>query len=462
MSDATQSEPTIIVIFGITGDLSKRYLLPALYHLFKNDLLPQPTRIVGLTRQDMTADQLFGQVELCINEVDNICDPEGLRKIRESTELLRFDPEHSEDYPRLLERLNAIEEEQGVCMNRLYYLSIPPELFESVANNIGRAGLNQSCQHDKAATRLLVEKPFGEDLASAEVLIRQTSAVFNEDQIYRIDHYLAKETVQDIVSFRHSNPIFSDIWNNQHVSAINIVAYETLGVGNRIAFYEHVGALRDFIQSHLLQLMAVTMMDLPNELTTEAIHDAKQALLNSTLAADPIEALRGQYEGYREESGNPNSTTETYAQVRLHVENAVWEGVPVTITTGKALAEKLTQVVITFHTPGAEGTDRLTFRIYPNDGVHLELNVKRPGFDDQLEQAVMDFRYKQDEAKGSMQTDAYERVLLDAVRGDRTLFATSEQVLASWRILEPVIQTWKNSSDGLATYESGSTGPETA
>jgi glucose-6-phosphate 1-dehydrogenase len=458
MNENPGLEPTIIVIFGITGDLSKRYLLPALYHLFKDDLLDANTRIVGLTRQSLTADQLFGQVELCINETDNICDPEGLRKIRESTELLQFDPEKAEDYSTLHERLDTLESEQGVCMNRLYYLSIPPELFEKTIQNIGAAGLNGSCQHGTAATRLLVEKPFGADLASAQQLIETTNAVFAEEQIYRIDHYLAKETVQDILAFRHSNPIFSDIWNNQHISGIEIVAEESLGVGHRIGFYEHVGALRDFTQSHLLQLMAVTTMQLPETLDADSIHQAKQYILDQTQPVKPSETVRGQYEGYREESGNPASTTETYASVVLHIDDERWQNVPVTIRTGKALGEKLTQVALTFHTPDSEQSNQLVFRIYPDEGIHLDLKVKRPGFDDTLEQAVMDFSYNH--AGGATHPDAYERVLLDAVRGDRTLFATSDQVLASWRILEPVIEAWRGNDTGLAMYKQASNGPD--
>jgi glucose-6-phosphate 1-dehydrogenase len=457
MTEQPDFSPSIIVIFGVTGDLSKRYLLPALYHLFKDDLLLAGTRIVGLTRQSLAADQLFGQVELCINEIDNVCDPEGLRKIRESTELLQFDPEKPEDYPRLLEHLNAIETEQGVCMNRLYYLSLPPELFVPTVHNMGEAGLNTSCQHGNAATRLLVEKPFGSDLASAQALIEKTGEVFQEEQIFRIDHYLAKETVQDILVFRHSNPVFADIWNGQHISAIDIIAKESLGVGHRINFYEHVGALRDFVQSHLLQLMAVTMMEVPDTIDAESIHHAKQRLLTAVVPADPAGTVRGQYAGYREESHNPESATETFVRLQLKVDDERWKDTPVTITTGKALDEKLTQVVVTFHTPGSEESNRLVFRIFPHEGIHLELKVKHPGFGDALEQAVMDYSYR---GHGELNhPDAYERVLLDAVKGDRTLFATSDQVLASWRIIEPLITAWHDNSERLLPYASGSSGP---
>jgi glucose-6-phosphate 1-dehydrogenase len=341
-------------------------------------------------------------------------------------------------------------------MNRLYYLSIPPELFDTTVHHMSQAGLNGSCQQGSASTRLLIEKPFGSDLKSAEALIEKTNAVFQEDQIFRIDHYLAKETVQDILVFRHSNPLFTDIWNDRHISGIEIVAKESLGVGHRINFYEHVGALRDFVQSHLLQLMAVTMMDIPDTLDAESIHQAKQKLLLATKPADPDHAVRGQYDGYRQESGNPDSTTETFAQLGLTVESERWKDTPVTITTGKALDEKLTQVVITFHTPESEQSNRLVFRIYPKEGIHLELKVKHPGFGDEIEQAVMDYSYSQD---GANHPDAYERVLLDAVKGDRTLFATSDQVLASWRIIQPLIDAWRDNPDGLEPYRTGSAGP---
>lgn len=453
-------EPSILVIFGITGDLSKRYLLPALYHLFKDDLLPAETRIVGLTRQSLTTDELFGQVELCINESDNICDPVGLKKIRQATELIQFDPKKTEDYSALLSRLNAIETHQGVCMNRLYYLSIPPELFGETVRNLGAAGLNGSCQHDKAATRLLVEKPFGSDVSSAEQLVAETNEVFTEQQVFRIDHYLAKETVQDIIAFRRSNPIFADAWNSQHISAIDIVANESLGVGHRIHFYEQVGALRDVVQSHLLQLMAVTMMELPEELDAEHVQAARQKLLSEALPADPKMAVRGQYDTYRHESANPSSVTETFARVQLAVGNERWQGTAVTISTGKALAEKITQVGITFHSSSDTESNRLIFRIYPKEGIHLELRVKQPGFDDKLEQAVMDFSYQTQDTRKNSHPDAYERVLVDAVRGDRTLFASSTEVLSSWRILQPIIEAWTDNGEGLIEYSSGSNGPD--
>ncbi len=461
MSQAGNLDPTIIVIFGITGDLSKRYLLPALYHLFKDQLLHEHTTIVGLTRQDMTADQLFSQVELCINEVDNVCDPVALKAMRDKTELLQFDPGEASDYTKLREHLNQLEDTHGMCMNRLYYLSIPPAVFNVVVHNLGVSGLNTSCQHDKAATRLLVEKPFGHDLASAQELIAKTDEVFREEQVFRIDHYLAKETVQNILSFRLHNPVFAGIWNSLHIERIDITAIEKIGIEGRKNFYEGLGALRDLVQSHLLQLLAITAMDLPAQLDGNHIHQARQALLESIAPADPTDAVRAQYDTYKAEVNNPDSTTETYVQLILHIDSERWQGTPIAITTGKALREKRTEIVMTFTNPQDQSaaTNTLTFRLQPNEGIHLQLRVKRPGFVDELQEAVMDFSYSQAFGIDSDHPGAYERVLVDAVRGDRTLFATSGEVLASWRVIEPIIQAWASNGDNIQSYVSGSEGP---
>jgi glucose-6-phosphate 1-dehydrogenase len=461
MADTPQLEPSIIVIFGVTGDLSKRYLLPALYHLFKDNLLHEHTVVLGLTRQSLDAKTLFEQVELCINEVDNVCDPVALAKMQAKTELYQFDPAKSEDYPTLLDYLNGLEETHGMCMNRLYYLSIPPSLFTNVVHNIGEAGLNTSCQHGNAKTRLLVEKPFGNDLASAQDLITKTNEVFQEEQVFRIDHYLAKETVQNILSFRLHNPVFASIWDAEHITSVDITASEKISIEGRVSFYEGLGALRDLIQSHLLQLLALTLMDLPNELNDEQTHHARQALLEAVQPADPAQAVRGQYEGYRQEVGNTGSTTETYARLKLQVNSERWEAMPIVITTGKSLDEKRTEIIVTFKNPHDEAgaTNTLTFRLQPNEGIHLQLRVKQPGFETKLQEAVMDFSYAQAFGLDSGHPSAYERVLVDAVKGDRTLFATGGEVLASWRIIEPVIAAWQGNADGLQTYTQGSSGP---
>ncbi|HYH36546.1 MAG TPA: hypothetical protein VD706_03540, partial [Candidatus Saccharimonadales bacterium] len=277
----------VIVIFGITGDLSRRKLLPALYHLFRQELLPPDTKIIGISRKPLTPEELLSTVELCVLEKDNVCDPIGLRRVQEAIQTCRLDPEKPEDFRRLSELLTSFDGD-GVKRNRLFYMSVPAGAYPPIIKNLARAGLNEE------RNRLLLEKPFGYDLASAEKLIGLLSKDFQENQIYRIDHYLAKETAQNLLAFRLHNPIFIPLWSCEHIQRVHIRAFETINIEGRKAFYEQTGALRDFIQSHLMQLLSITMMDVPTEMTSEAIHVAKQSFLDQLLPADPAKAVRGQ------------------------------------------------------------------------------------------------------------------------------------------------------------------------
>lgn len=460
-------EPAIIVIFGITGDLSRRYLLPALYHLISDNLLPEQTKIIGVSRRDVPVDELLDTTRLCVLEENHVCDPAALKRMRGALSMFKMDLSNGADYDNLLAHLNSLEASAGMCMNRLYYLSIPPGVYGPIVKNLGEHGLNASCQHGRAATRLLVEKPFGYDVASAEQLITETSEHFGETQIFRIDHYLAKETVQNILAFRLHNPIFEALWSNRHVAAIDIEASEQIDIEGRAAFYEQTGALRDLIQSHLLQVVAVTTMEPPRDMSSDAIHASKLKLLKSVepVPADKVSerTIRGQYEGYRSEVKNSNSTIETYAAIQLFISNSRWQGVPVTLRTGKALRERKTAVRLTFKHAG--GTTHhpnvLTFSIQPLEGIGVNLFVKRPGFDEELQSVPMDFSYARSFEASHGHPDAYERVLVDAVRGDHTLFATGDEVLASWRILQNVITAWAQSAADLPIYKKGSDGPAT-
>lgn len=457
-------DPAIIVIFGITGDLAQRKLLPALYHLIKDNLLHEHSQIIGVTRRDISARDLLDNTKLCVLEADKACDPTSLKRMAEKLSMYKMDLANGEDYDRLREHLNNLETKHGMCMNRLYYLSIPPQVYEPIVNHLGEHELNASCQHGNAATRLLIEKPFGYDLPSAHQLIDALGQHFHEQQIFRIDHYLAKETVQNILTFRFHNPIFEPLWSQEYIERIDIVASETIGIEQRAAFYEQVGALRDFIQSHLLQLLAIVTMEQPQRMDSSSIHAAKLKLLESIepIPADHIaeRAIRGQYDGYCEEVHNASSTTETYAAVRLHIANSRWQGMPITIRTGKALDIKTTEVRLTFRHGTSQHTNTLTFSVQPHEGIGIDLCVKRPGFDHQIESANMDFSYER-AFDDHGHPDAYERVLVDAVRGDRTLFATSDEVLAAWRVLQPVVEAWSRSGEGLHRYKKGSAGPQT-
>jgi glucose-6-phosphate 1-dehydrogenase len=458
-------EPAILVIFGITGDLSKRKLLPALYHLFKDNLLGEHTVILGVTRRDIEVNDLLSDVELCINETDGLCDPRAVAKLNAHLQMMKMDITKGSEYRRLLEKLNEIEDKEGLCMNRLYYLSIPPQVTGSIVTQLGENRLNKSCKHSVAESRLLIEKPFGYDLLSAEELITTISKQFSERQIFRIDHYLAKETVQNIVTFRFNN-IFEKVWDREHISHILITAAETIDIEGRAIFYEQVGALRDIIQSHLLQLLAVTTLDIPERLSSTRLHEAKLKLLDSVepVSVDHINehSVRGQYEGYEKDVNNPNSATETFAALRLHIDSDRWRDVPILIRTGKSLAKKITEIKIVFKADHRDGsTNILTFRIQPHEGIELDLQVKKPGFEEELQTTPMEFTYRQ-AFDDDGHPDAYERVLVDAVRGDHTLFSTSLEVMAAWRIVEPVIIHWSKGRDNLYIYPTGSWGPKEA
>ncbi len=459
---ATQLEPAVIVIFGITGDLSQRYLLPSIYHLMKDGLLHEETEIVGVTRGDISTEALFEQVELCVNEVDKICNPEALRSMREHTTMFHMDLNDPSAYDALLGRLNEMEEQKGICLNRLYYLSIPPTAYLPVVRLLGKRGLNSSCQHDKAVTRLLVEKPFGFDLHSAEKLISETAQVFQEEQIFRIDHYMAKETVQNILTFRFQNPIFEALWNQEHIASIEISAKERIGIEGRVVFYEPLGALRDLIQSHLLQILGIVTMDKPEVLDSEHIHASKQAILQQVEPVPSGEVknrvVRGQYRGYRKEVNNSESVTETYAAITVFINSPRWQNVPIKLLSGKCLNERKTEICVVFHGSADNVNNQLRFRIQPNEGIELDFVTKKPGYAYEVQTTAMDFSYSND-FNDHGHPNAYERVLVDAVRGDHTLFATSEEVLASWKIIQPVMDEWAKQADDLIFYEPGSDKP---
>lgn len=464
MSDSTapQLEPAIIVIFGITGDLSKRYLLPSLYYLFKGGLLHEKTQIIGVTRGETSVEQLFEKIKLVGANSEEQPNPETAQKIRSKTSMFKMDLDDPEAYKALKERLNAVEDANGVCMNRLYYLSIPPKAYLPVVDLLGKAELNKSCQHGNAKTRLLIEKPFGYDLQSAEALISESGQNFSEEQTFRIDHYMAKETVQNILTFRFKNPIFEAVWNHEHVSAIEISAKQQIGIEGRAVFYEPLGALRDFIQSHLIQILGIITMDKPEALDSQHIHANKKAALDqiSPVPADQVVQLakRGQYKGYRQEVSNPESATETFAEVNVLSNSDRWKGVPIKLVTGKSLDEHKTTVRILFRGTEKIANNELVFRIQPNEGFELDLVTKTPGYTDQVQTTAMEFSYASG-FNNAGHPNAYERVLVDAVRGDHTLFATGDEILASWRILQPVLDAWAKTSDDLGFYEPGSAGP---
>ncbi|HVQ44842.1 MAG TPA: glucose-6-phosphate dehydrogenase [Candidatus Saccharimonadia bacterium] len=461
---ANPPAPAALVIFGVTGNLAQHMLLPALYHLESQQLLPEEFYIVGIFRRVPDVDAILHEATAQLEQNGETIDPAVTSRLKSRLHTIKMDSTNPSDFSRLAELLHGLDDAAGTKLNHLFYLAIPPDIFETVIDNLATGGLN----HDDAdrSSRLLIEKPFGYDLASAEALIDAMSAHFDEHQIFRIDHYLAKETAQNILTFRFSNPLIQGIWSREFIDHIQITATEKIGIQGRVAFYEKMGALRDFVQSHLMQLMALVMMEYPEDLTSEAIHAEKLKVLESietiTPHSVPDVAVRGQYAGYRDEVGDPGSTTETYAALKLEVANSRWGGVPILLRTGKSLARKTTEIVVVFkdRTRKASPDNLLVIRIQPDEGISLKLLAKKPGFDDQLQPVQMDFSYSG--VFDGHQPDAYQRVLIDALRGDHSLFATNDEVLVSWRILQPVLDAWSHTAEPPQSYARGSRGPADA
>jgi glucose-6-phosphate 1-dehydrogenase len=454
------NKPLILVIFGITGDLAQRKLLPALYQLLKAGDLPEQMHIVGVSRREVTRDDVYSQLATFVS--DTVYDKSIEERLKNNTEMVQMDLLNVDAYRELLEYLRHVESSYDEGASRLYYLSIPSQAFTPIIQLLGQTGHNAPLASGDAP-RLLIEKPFGYDLESARELVGVLNEHFGEGQIYRIDHYVAKETVQNILTFRFQNPLFESVWNNRHIDHISIVAREQLDIEGRANFYEQTGALRDLIQSHLLQLLAITTMDRPTQLESDAIHASKLNLLQAveSIAPDEVDSktVRGQYEGYRTEANVSDSNTETYASIELNINNEQWKNVPIVLETGKALDAKCTEISIRFSQPDDSLVEqnRLVFRIQPTEGITIRLQTKRPGIKNVTDSADMDFEYA--ESFNERPAEAYERVIVDAIRGDQTLFASAAEVIRSWEIIENVLERWTRNGDNLRFYAKGSKGP---
>jgi glucose-6-phosphate 1-dehydrogenase len=475
--------PTTLVIFGATGDLGGRKLLPAIYNLAREGSLPDRFNLIGVARGSGAEDgfeRLAGDAiaEFSRTEVEG-----GL--LEALLAQTRFIPGSFDDpatYERLARELAELDEGAGASLNRLFYLSTAPEFFPPIVAALGRAGLHRSAAAD---VRVVIEKPFGYDLESAQALNRDVLGTFEERQIYRIDHYLGKETVQNMLAFRFANGMFEPVWNRNFVDHVQIVSAEEVGVGTRAAFYEPVGALRDLVQNHMLQLVALLCMEPPASFEAEKVRDEKVKVLEAIAAPRPDQvaeiAARGQYgpgvvggeqvPGYLEEEGvAPDSTTETYAALKLEVSNWRWAGVPFYLRTGKRLARKLTEIAVTLkpvphlalQADAGSGVqpNRLVMTIQPDEGVSLSLGAKVPGGGMRIRPVNMEFRYGTSFLSES--PEAYERLILDALRGDTTLFTRDDEVEASWAVCDPILKAWSDSPGSLATYPAGSAGPDEA
>jgi glucose-6-phosphate 1-dehydrogenase len=432
--------PTILIIIGITGDLSKRKLLPAIGQIATNKMVPDKFKIIGVTRKaDIDIENLL----------KNTVNKDFLKN---NTELFEMDLTNITEYKKLLIRLEEVEKEFGPLVQYIYYLSVPPNVSRNIVEFIGKSGLLE-----KQNTKLLLEKPFGVDLNNATDLIKDINQYFKQEQVYRIDHYLAKETVQNILVFRDGNSLFKKTWNKDFIDRIEIIVSEEIGIEGRVNFYENTGALRDLVQSHLLQLLAITLMDLPNEGNIEVVpslrHKALKQITIPNIKPLSTYAKRGQYKGYRDEVGNQNSMTETFVSIDLESKDPKWEGVKINLTTGKALKNKFTEIKIYYKKENNKESNELQLRLQPDEGISFSVWAKRPGYEHQIGRHELDFSFKDHYAT---LPEAYEQVLFNAINSDHSLFTSSDEVIETWRILDSLQKSWVNSNYDLIIYKKGS------
>jgi glucose-6-phosphate 1-dehydrogenase len=475
-----------MVIFGATGDLTHRKLLPALDNLALEHPLPAGFSVIGFARRPYTDEQFREQALDSINQYSRQkpVNPQVWENFAAGMHYLQADFNDPKGYEKLNNLLNLLDQERGTGGNRIFYLSTAPSQYPEIIQRLGAAGLSRS---RKGWTRIIVEKPFGHDLGSARELNRQVAKVFKEDQVYRIDHYLGKETVQNILVFRLANGIFEPVWNRRYVDHVQITVAENIGLEGRGGYYEESGAIRDMVQNHVLQLLSLVAMEPPITFDANAVRDEKvkvlhalQPLVGQDVVSHMIRAQYGsgwvsgqQVVGYRQEPGvSPASTTETYVAMKVYIDSWRWAGVPFFLRTGKHLPKRVTEIAIQFKQAplmlfkrseayGQVEPNVLTLRIQPDEGISLKFGAKVPGTEMQIRSVNMDFFYGSSFFRE--QPDAYERLLLDCMLGDSTLFTRRDEVEAAWTFIQGILDAWKTEPpETIQTYESGTWGPQVA
>lgn len=482
------ADPCVMVIFGATGDLTARKLLPALYNLNQEGLLPSHFACVGFARREKNDEQFRSEMLEGVNKYSRTkpVDAELWKTFSEQLYYHISEFHEDEGYAKLAELLNRLDKQHGTKGNRVFYLSTQPSFFPMIIEKLNAHQLlyKEGEVHDKWS-RVIIEKPFGHDLDSANALQKEISQHLDESQIYRIDHYLGKETVQNLLVFRFSNPLFEAIWNNRHIDNVQITVGEEIGIGTRGRFFEEAGILRDIVQNHMMQLLSLVCMEPPTSFKADAIHNEKVKVVESIRPFPKQQfddfVIRGQYgpgfingepvKGYREEDNvDPKSSVETYVALELFIDNWRWSGVPFFLRAGKRLPKRASEIAITFKAaPGFLFQDSgrsveqnvLVIRIQPDEGISLKINCKVPGINGPIQPVKMDFRYGS--YFGATPPEAYERLILDCMSGDNTLFARADEVLASWKLFTPILNYWQeHPAEHFPNYSAGTWGPETA
>jgi glucose-6-phosphate 1-dehydrogenase len=469
------TNPTAIIIFGVTGDLANRKLLPALFHLFSEDWVDKRSIVIGVGRKHLSRAEFQDKTKKSVTSFyhSNVSD----QKWYHFADRLFYHETNFDDlngFEKLAKDLAQLDKEAGKVFTRVFYLSTPASLYDDIVDKLKEAKLNSD------SARIVIEKPFGSTLASAQILNKRITTSFKEKQIYRIDHYLGKEVVQNIMAFRFANGIFEPIWNRNYIDNIQITVAESIGIEQRGRFYEETGALRDFAQNHLMQLIAHTAMEQPNSFQAEAIRDERIRVLNAIQIPDPKKiddiSIRGQYsEGLQEGELKPSylqeenistkSTTETYFALKLFIENERWSGVPFYLRHGKRLRQRVSEISIQFKYPPQHLFETepnvLSLRIQPDEQVGIRIVAKQPGYEDILTPVNMHFNYQ--EAFQANAPEAYERLLLDVIDGNQMLFIRNDAVEASWRIIDAIRDGWEEYSKNKPySYATGTWGPESA
>lgn len=460
----------VFVIFGATGDLAGKRIFPALIKLLKANLLPEKFKVIACARTNYSTAKF---TEVLTSSLE-IKDQDSWGKLSQKITYLSLDLAQNLNLDQITKQIDDLEKESGICPQRIFYMAISPAILAQSFENFGKNNLHLGCTIHNSKPRIIIEKPFGKDLKSAQNINSILSKYFDEGQIYRIDHYLGKETVQNIFAFRFANELFEPVWNNKYIDHVQITTAEHIGVEKRGEFYDKTGALRDIVQNHLIQLMSLITTEEPETFDAKTITQKKLDIINKIKKMTPEEietsTVRGQYEGYLEEEKiDPKSQTESYALIKLEVEDKRWEGVPFYLRTGKKLTGKVTSVIIQFKEKGHKLFENfweeplpnhITIQIQPNEGIGIRLAAKKPGLATELEPVDMEFCYRT--SFDTPQPEAYERLLLDVILGDQSLFLSQDIIEQSWRIIDPIEEVWQNGKPKLASYKTGSWGPKEA
>ncbi|MFL5675022.1 MAG: glucose-6-phosphate dehydrogenase [Chloroflexota bacterium] len=478
-------DPSIVVLFGATGDLAHRKVIPALYHLWRTNLLPHEFMLVAIGRRPFSDESFRAEIHTALEKYSRVLplDTDAWESFAQRIDYLQMDFDDAAGFESLSAYLDKHDKEHGTHGNRLFYLATQPSQFAEIVAQLGRVGLDHEL-HEGGWRRVVIEKPFGHDLDSAKRLNREVGKVFRESQVYRIDHYLGKETVRNLLVFRFGNGIFEPLWNRRYVDHVQITVGESIGIENRGAFYEQTGASRDVLQNHLLQLVCLVAMEPPATFDANALRDEKVKVLRA-ISADPTgpksDVVRGQYgpgwvaannvPGYRQEDEvDPESETETFVAARLTIDDWRWSGVPFYVRTGKRLPKRATEIAIQyrdvphrlFKDEGVEpDPNLLAIRIQPDEGIMLRFGAKVPGLRLDIRSVTMDFTYGSAFSVDS--PDAYETLILDALQGDASLFTRADEVEEAWDIVDPIINAWaEGPPPTFPNYEAGTWGPEAA